>query len=70
MISNEEKEGRHYLVVKKTVYITKRNIYHGDFYCSNCLNSFRTENKLQSHEKVCKNKYFRRILLPSEKDNL
>ena len=30
--------------------------HHGDFYCLNYLNSFRTENKLKSHEKVCKNK--------------
>ena len=26
----------------------------GGFYCLNCLYSFRTENKLKSHEKVCK----------------
>ena len=27
---------------------------HGDFYCLNCLHSFRIENKLKSYEKVCK----------------
>ena len=36
----------------------------------NCLHSFRTANKLKSHEKVCKNKNFFGILLPSEKDNV
>ena len=25
-----------------------------DFYYLNCLHSFRTKNKLKSHEKVCK----------------
>ena len=30
--------------------------HHGDFYCRNCLHSFRTENKLKPHEKACKNK--------------
>ena len=30
----------------------------GDFYCSNCLHSFRTKNKLTSHKKVCENKDF------------
>ena len=25
--------------------------HHGDFYCLNYLHSFRTENKLKSHEK-------------------
>ena len=36
----------------------------------NCLHSFRTENKLKSHEKVCKNKDFCGIVMPSEKDNI
>ena len=26
--------------------------HHGDFYCLNSLHSFRTENKLNSHEKA------------------
>ena len=28
--------------------------YNNDEYCLNCLNSFRTEIKLKSYEKVCK----------------
>ena len=44
--------------------------HHDDFYCLNCLHSFRTENKLKSHEKVCKNKDFYGIVMPSEKDNI
>ena len=36
----------------------------------NCLHFFRTENKLKSHEKVCKNKDFCGIVMPSEKDNI
>ena len=40
------------------------------FYCLNCLYSFRTENKLRSHDKVCKNKDFCGIVMPSEKDIL
>ena len=43
---------------------------HGDFYCLNCLHSFRTENKLKCHEKVCKSKDFHGIVMPSEKDNI
>ena len=42
----------------------------GDFYCLNCLHSFRTENKLKSCEKVCKNKDFCGIVIPPEKDNI
>ena len=36
----------------------------------NCLHSFGTENKLKSHEKVCKNKDFCGMVMPSEKDNI
>ena len=36
----------------------------------NCIHSFRIENKLKSHEKVCKNKDFCGIVMPSEKDNI
>ena len=43
---------------------------HGDFYCLNCLRSFRTENKLKSYEKVCKNKDFGGLVMPPEKDNI
>ena len=39
----------------------KTSKHKGYFYCLNCLNSYRTENTLKSHEKVCKNKGFCRI---------
>ena len=44
MISNEEKEGWHFLAVKK-LYTLLRGIaskHHGDFYCLKCLHSFYT----------------------------
>ena len=44
--------------------------HYGDFYCLNCLHSFRTENKLKSYEEVCKNKDFCGIAILSEKDIL
>ena len=66
MIPNKEKEGWRYLAVKKLSAllhgITSKN--KDDFY------SFRTDNKLKSHEKVCKNKDFSRILMPSGNDNI
>ena len=34
------------------------------------MHSFRTENKLKSQEKVCQNKDFCGIVMPSEKDNI
>ena len=72
MIPNEDKEGWHYLVVKKLFALLHRitSKSKGYFYCFNCLHSFRTENKLKSHEKVCKNKDFYVIVMPSENDNI
>ena len=48
--------------------ITSKN--DDDFYCLNFLHSFRTENKLKFHEKVCKNRTFSGIVMLSEKDNI
>ena len=80
MISNKEKEGLHYLTVKKTTLLRRiTSKHHGEFYCLNCLHSFRTENKLKSYEKVClnlmkkyvkKKKDFYGIPIPSENDNI
>ena len=44
--------------------------HDGDFYCLNYRNSFRTKNKLKSHESVSKNKGFCGIVMPSEKSNI
>ena len=34
-------------------------------YCFNCFHSFRTKNKLKSNEKVCENKGFSNVVVPS-----
>ena len=72
MISNKEKERWYYLALKK-LFALLRGItskHYGGFYCLNCFHSFRTENKLNSLEKVCKNKDFCGIVMPSEKDKI
>ena len=53
---------------KKTISLIKRitSKNNGYFYCLNCLHSFRTKNKLESHENVCENKDFCNIIMPSE----
>ena len=70
MIPNEEKEGWLYLAVKKLSPLLHgiTSKHKGNFYCLNCLHSFRTEYKLKSHEKVCRSKDFCGIVMPSEKD--
>ena len=61
-------EGCHYLAVKKLSALLSEitSKHHGDFYRLNCLHSFATENKGESHKKVCKNKDFCNIVMPSE----
>ena len=39
--------------------------HQGAFYCLNCLHSFTTENQHGSHKKVCGNKDFCIVLMPS-----
>ena len=50
---------------KKTTSIIKRDCIknNGDFYC---LHSFKTKNKLKSLERVCENKDFCSVVMPSE----
>ena len=53
---------------KKVIGIIKRNNIlksHRDF-CLNCLHSFRTRNKLESHKNIWENKSFSSVILTSE----
>ena len=52
-ISNGEKLW-HYLAMKKLSALLRgiTSTHHGDFYCLNCLHSFATEKKLDSHTYV------------------
>ena len=72
MIPSDKKEGWHYLAVKECSTLLRgiTSKRHGDYYCLNCLHSFRAENKLQSRKKACKNKDFCGIVMPSEKNNI
>ena len=56
------------IISQKKLSTLLHGITNIDFYCLKCLYSFRTENKLNSHEKVCKNVWG--IAMPSEKNNI
>ena len=43
-----------------------RSNHNGDFYCINCLHSFRSENKLKNHKNVCENYDYFYIEMPKE----
>ena len=57
-----------YLAVKKLSALLRAVTFkcNGDFYCLNFLHSFRTKKKLESHKRVCKNKEFWNMTMPSE----
>ena len=64
-------QGWCYFAVKiLSALLHKKLKHHKDDICLNCLNSFRTENKLKFHEKACKNKDFCGIVMPLENDNI
>ena len=70
MITDDKKW--HYLSVKSFSAlfrgITVDN--YGDFYCLNCFCSYRTENKLKNHKKVCENHYYCYVEMPEEDNNI
>ena len=51
---------------KETLLRGITSTHQGDFYCQNCLHSFATEKKLESHKKVCENKDFCNVIMPYE----
>ena len=40
--------------------------HHGDFYCLNCLHSFRTDNALKRHERLCDNNDYCHVEMPTK----
>ena len=66
------KQQWHYLAVKKlsTLLRGTKSKINGDFYCLNYLQSFRTRNKYESHKKVCENKDFYKVVMPSEETKI
>ena len=40
--------------------------HDGDFYCLNCLNSFRADNVLKKHEKLCDNNDYCHVEMPTQ----
>ena len=70
MITNGEKW--HYTAVKRLSGllrgVTGNN--NGDFYCLNCFHSYRTENKLEKHKKICENHDYCHVEMPNEDNKI
>ena len=69
MISNGE--NWHYLSVKNLSRLLRgiTSNHDEDFYCLNCFHSYRTKNKLEAHEKICENRYYCRVEMPTNDSN-
>ena len=57
--SKRRQQRRHHLAVKNPSALLRRitSKHQKDFYCLDCLHSFAKEKKLESHKKVCENKF-------------
>ena len=65
-------ENWHYLVVKSlSGLLTGITSNHKeDFCCLNCFHSYRTKNKLEAHKKICENRDYCRIEMPTKDNNV
>ena len=70
MISNGE--NWHYLAVKSLSRLLRgiTSNHDGDYYCLNCFHSYRTENKLNVHKKICEINKYCNIEMPSPNNDL
>ena len=69
MISDGQKW--HYLVVKNLSRLLRgiTSNHKEDFYCLNCFHSYRTENKLEAHKKICENHDYCHVEMPTKNNN-
>ena len=69
MISNGE--NWHYLTVKNLSRLLRGITcnHDGDFYCLNCFHLYRTKNKLEAHKKICENRDYCHVEMPTNDNN-
>ena len=72
VICNDFKRPKMTLSCSKTTSIIKRNNFETSwyFFCLKCLHSFATTKKIELHKKVCENKDFCNVIIPSADTNI
>ena len=62
----------HYLAIRYLSGLVRgiTSNYNGDFYCLNCLHSYRTKSKLKRHEEICKNHDFCHLKICDAENNI
>ena len=70
MITDGEKW--HYLTVKNLSGLLRgiTSNHCGDFYCLKCFRSYRTKSKLELHKKICENRDYCHVEMPTEGNNI
>ena len=70
MISDGQKW--HYLLVKNLSGLLRRitSNHKENVYCLNCFHSYRTENKLEGHKKICENHDYCHVEMPTKNNNI
>ena len=71
MIADENKNW-HYLAVKRKSGLLRgiTTRHNGDFYCLSCFYSYKTENKLRKHEKICNDHDFCFLRMPNDDNKI
>ena len=70
MITDSEKW--HYTAVKRLSGLLRGVTGNNncDFYCLNCFHSYRTENKLEKHKKICENHDYCHVEMPNDDNKI
>ena len=70
MITDGEKW--HYLTAKNFSGLLRgiTSNHCGDFYCLNCFRSYRTKSKLELHKKICENRDYCYVEMPTKGNNI
>ena len=65
---------------EKCDYLTVKNLsgllrgitsnHHGDFYCLYCFRSYRAKSKLELHKKICENRDYCHVEMPTKGNNI
>ena len=72
LMITDNNENWHYLAVKSISRLFRgiASNHDGDFYCLNCMHSFRTDNALKKYERLCGNHDYCDIVMPSKDKNI
>ena len=72
LIITDNENNWHYVAIKNMSRliggVTSDN--HGDFFCRNCMHSYRTKNALKKHERLCNNHNHCETIMPKPGKNI